>query len=211
MLKEQVTEGASAFRDAKWGPMYAHGCACCLFLGQYREGKVTYDLYAHSGTHKPTYIARWADDCEAYFTGTASAYGAVSFMTEARRRARSGGWAGFDMVDAALHGVRDYPGVTEEIIQAIPYTVYGQALQAFMSGATHHAVRLVNKAMTELQKQFFPTLAHQKARCLTLLQAEEVFTSIYRYMRPDASEDNAYQEVSKMLLLSQMAHMSATS
>lgn len=200
-LKNKVGASAPMYRDAKWGPTYAHTCSCCQFLGQYQEGGTTLDLYAHKGLHKTTYIARWGDECEAHFTGTASAYGASAFMTEARRRARMGGWDGFDMLDALLHGVQDFPGIAEEIRQALPYTVYGQAIQAFMAGATHHAARLVQKAMDELQKQFFPTLLPHKARCLTLLQAEEVFTTLYRYLRPTASEDDTYQQVSRMLML----------
>lgn len=129
----QIPANLHLVADATVAPLHQHDCSCCHFLGRYRIDQVEADLYAHSGKHMPTVIARFSSDGPDYASGLYSAYGNSPDLSEARRRAVLLGVLDYDVYQALDYAKPDTPEF-EELKRALPFTVEYQAVLAHERG-----------------------------------------------------------------------------
>lgn len=113
-------------------PRYVHYCACCKFLGTYRYGRETLDLYVHGGRHS-TVLARYGSEDPEYTSGTDASYGNVTPLQEARLRAQKLGLLEYDVYQGLSYARPGTPAYAE-LLAALPFTVEYQAWLALSAG-----------------------------------------------------------------------------
>lgn len=70
----------------KFKKKYTHNCKDCVFLGEFQENDLQYDLYWCSQSGMPTVIARYGDAGGDYLSGMPSQHPALD---EAKARAEA--------------------------------------------------------------------------------------------------------------------------